>query len=117
MSEVQIGQRQGARAEAAALWRDRLARQSSSGLSVAEFCRQEQVNEVSFYYWRRRLQAAGKSVGSVATSQAFVPIEVVTGNRFACEVIIDRLVCRLSQELDDDSFRRVIRLLREEASR
>jgi hypothetical protein len=41
-------------------WRRRLARFSSSGLTVAEFCRRERVSLASYYYWSRRL---GESVG------------------------------------------------------
>ena len=36
-------------------WRDRIARQASSGKNVAAFCRSEGVTESSFYGWRSRL--------------------------------------------------------------
>jgi hypothetical protein len=38
-----------------AIWRDRLARQATSGLTVAEFCRREGVSVPSWYHWRKRL--------------------------------------------------------------
>jgi hypothetical protein len=38
-----------------ALWREVLARQAESGLSVAEFCRREKLGQPSFYAWRRAL--------------------------------------------------------------
>lgn len=38
-------------------WRKRLRRQGRSGLSVAEFCRRENVSPASFYAWRKRLKA------------------------------------------------------------
>jgi hypothetical protein len=38
-----------------AYWRVVIARQRASGLSVAAFCRQEEVSPASFYAWRRRL--------------------------------------------------------------
>jgi len=37
-------------------WRERLERQRKSGLSIAEFCRQEAVSSVTFYTWRRKLR-------------------------------------------------------------
>ena len=37
-------------------WRGVLQRQAKSGLSVAEFCRQESILGPSFYAWRRRLK-------------------------------------------------------------
>jgi len=36
-------------------WRERLRRQTSSGLSIAAFCAREGVSSASFYAWRRRL--------------------------------------------------------------
>ena len=36
-------------------WRLRLRRQVASGLSIAAFCRREEVSSASFYAWRRRL--------------------------------------------------------------
>jgi hypothetical protein len=39
------------------LWRDRLARFPSSGLTVAQFCAIEACSVPSFYCWKRRLAA------------------------------------------------------------
>jgi hypothetical protein len=39
------------------LWRRRLERQSSSGLSIAAFCVREGLSEASFHSWKRRLRA------------------------------------------------------------
>lgn len=39
----------------AALWGERLRRYERSVLTVAEFCRREEVSVPSFYQWRRRL--------------------------------------------------------------
>ena len=36
-------------------WRKVVSEQERSGLSVGPFCRQRQVSEPSFYYWRKRL--------------------------------------------------------------
>ena len=46
-----------------ALWGERLRQFSSSGLTVAEFCRQEHVSVPSFYQWKRRLQLGGNDLG------------------------------------------------------
>jgi hypothetical protein len=40
------------------LWRCRLARHSTCGLSIAEFCSRERITPSSFSYWKRRLAAA-----------------------------------------------------------
>jgi hypothetical protein len=36
-------------------WRERIAAQRSSGLSVTEFCRREEIGKAGFYYWKRRV--------------------------------------------------------------
>lgn len=38
------------------VWKDRISRQVAGDLSVTKFCRQEQISETNFYYWRRKLQ-------------------------------------------------------------
>ncbi|OHB80897.1 MAG: hypothetical protein A2W31_02600 [Planctomycetes bacterium RBG_16_64_10] len=37
------------------MWRSRLGRFRSSGMSVTRFCHSEQVSVPSFYHWRKRL--------------------------------------------------------------
>jgi putative transposase len=37
-------------------WRELVARQDQSGLSVQAFCRQERLNVWTFYGWRSRLR-------------------------------------------------------------
>ena len=39
------------------LWRQRLQRQSTSGLSISGFCEREGVSSPSFQAWKRRLAA------------------------------------------------------------
>ena len=52
-------------------WRDAVARQRRSGLSVAAFCRQHEVSPAAFYGSRRRL--AGERSGR-STAVSFVPL-------------------------------------------
>ena len=40
-------------------WAGRLRRQAASGLSIAAFCRREQVSPATFYFWKRRLRTEG----------------------------------------------------------
>jgi hypothetical protein len=39
------------------LWKHRLSRHSTSGLSIAEFCARAGIACSAFYYWKRRLAA------------------------------------------------------------
>src|SRR5271166_3669858 len=56
------------------LWRQRLLRHSTSGLSITEFCSRAGVPCSSFYYWKRR-----RAAGSRPTPRhppLFVPLHV-----------------------------------------
>ncbi len=37
-------------------WRERIAQQERSGVSVQDFCKQQGLTEGSFYAWRKRLR-------------------------------------------------------------
>ena len=39
-------------------WRQRIEGQRESGLSIAEFCRRENISTPGFYVWRRKLRQA-----------------------------------------------------------
>jgi transposase-like protein len=41
-------------------WRQRIKRQRESGLSIAEFCRRENISSHGFYVWRRNLREASR---------------------------------------------------------
>ena len=43
--------------EKEAFWRSHLQRQARSGASVAQYCRQQQLAQPSFYAWRREILA------------------------------------------------------------
>src|SRR4051812_27890120 len=40
-------------------WRERIAAQERSGVSVKQFCGQQQITEQSFYYWRNKILKSG----------------------------------------------------------
>jgi len=42
-------------------WRRRLAKFDTSGLTVVDFCRREQVSQASFYYWSKRIRGGDRS--------------------------------------------------------
>lgn len=55
------------------IWKQRIARQRRSGLSVAAFCRQEGCSQHSFYAWTRRLREVERAP---LRSSLFVPLEL-----------------------------------------
>ena len=64
--------------EAQRRWRDRLRRFARSQLSVAEFCRREQVSAPSFYQWRKRLAGTVDDGQDAAhrTPATFLPVQL-----------------------------------------
>lgn len=53
MKEATLEQEKAARSER---WRERIAQQEHSGVSVQDFCKQQGLTEQSFYAWRKRLR-------------------------------------------------------------
>jgi hypothetical protein len=42
--------------ETVQLWRERVARQAASGVTIRQFCDQEGISQATFYAWRRRFR-------------------------------------------------------------
>ena len=60
-----------------ALWRDRVARQLASGLSVAQFCAQERCAKSAFYKWKCQLDLTRpRERRSLASRSPFLPVAV-----------------------------------------
>jgi hypothetical protein len=74
-------------------WRELVARQDRSGLSVQAFCRQERLNAWTFYGWRSRLRkstAVAEDRG-VAREQnrepaSFIDLGALSGGSSRCEI-------------------------------
>ena len=61
-----------------ALWRDRVSRQLSSGLSVERFCSQEQCARSAFYRWKHLLDPMQPpdQCSTLPAPSAFLPVTV-----------------------------------------
>jgi hypothetical protein len=53
MKETTVEQRNADRSE---YWRERIAQQERSGLSVQRFCKEQGLTEQTFYVWRKRVK-------------------------------------------------------------
>jgi hypothetical protein len=71
-------------------WRERIAAQERSGLSVQRFCQEQQLNNPSFYYWRKRLRQQAPvrfalietgAEQAQSTTEALLEVVVPTGER------------------------------------
>jgi Transposase len=67
-------------------WERLLAKQAGSGLSIAEFCRRNEVSAASFYQWRKKLGRRRP------VAEAFVPVAVLGAAtlrvEFPCGVVM-----------------------------
>jgi len=77
-------------------WRELVARQVQSGLSVQAFCQREGINACSLYGWRSRLRAGGASEESAVSQPAraeptaeFIDLGALGPSRSRCEVRLD----------------------------
>lgn len=77
-------------------WRELVARQERSGLSVQAFCRQEQFNAWTFYGWRSRLRkSAALDEDRVVVREenrepaGFIDLGALSGVSSRCEIRLD----------------------------
>jgi hypothetical protein len=97
-----------------ALWRDRISRQLSSGLSVEQFCAQERCARSAFYRWKRQfdLMHPSDQCSTLPAPSTFLPVTVrlvesdahepapieadlPNGIRLRIPIVNVRLACRL----------------------
>jgi hypothetical protein len=84
------------------LWRQLIAQQEQSGLSVRAFCQQHRTSEYSFYQWRKRLaeqlpvQFALVDTGrSASVGVAAVEVILASGDRLRVAPGIEAATLRL----------------------
>lgn len=74
-------------------WRELVARQARSGLSVQAFCRQEHLNTWTFYGWRSRLRKRTAAAEAPATDRepaaGFIDLGALSGSSSRCEIRLD----------------------------
>jgi transposase len=93
-----------------AYWRERVAAFERSGLSVKQFCEQQQITEQSFYVWRKRLRnQPPMRFALVETGVAHPQVSAESG----LELVLptgERL--RIGADVDPSTLRRVLEALR-----
>jgi hypothetical protein len=92
-------------------WRELLAKQSQSGLSIQAFCARQGLREKAFYYWRRLLRSAEPvafalvETGTAQRSgEARLELHLASGERL-----------EIAPGVDAASLRLVLAVLRERA--
>jgi transposase-like protein len=91
-------------------WRERLAEQQSSGLSVKQFCNERGLSSWSFYKWRKQLRQAGtvrfalverRTQGEQGATKADLELVFASGERL-----------RIGRGVDGATLRTVVEALR-----
>lgn len=109
-------------------WREVIRRQAESGLSVAAFCREQQVSPASFFAWRKKLSEADQNVNASPGRDAdashevraqFVPIVIppVPPSSANFEIVgPDGYRVVVPTRFEAESLREILRVLKEIAS-
>ena len=95
--------------ERSAYWRERIAEQERSGMSVQQFCKEKGITEQTFYVWRKRLrkqEPARFALVETGPARQHAPktgleLVLVTGERL-----------RIGTDVDPALLRRVLEALR-----
>lgn len=85
--------RRGTGASKRRVWRDVLARQRRSGLSIRQFCLREGFSEPSFYWWRRELACPTARTTRAASrlrppAVRFAPVTVTPASHSAAYEVV-----------------------------
>jgi hypothetical protein len=108
MAESIVAEKTRAKAEQ---WRERIAEQQGSGLSIKQFCKERGLTSWSFYDWRKRLREAGP-VRFALVERRRLP-EPCSGSNAEMEVVFatgERL--KIRSGVDAATLRMVIEALR-----
>ena len=101
-------------AQRAKVWRGVIRRQKTSGLSVAQFCRQEGLAQASFYKWRKKLAStnARSNNASSANASPFVELELPTFSHASpCEIVLAGCRVVVPPGFDADCLRQLLGVL------
>ena len=94
-----------------AVWAERVAAQAASGLSVARFCREQQVAPWQLHYWRRRVAA----VPARPAPGGFVEVALGAGDGASSGVRLEvgKVAIVLSRGFDEAVLAAVLRAVAE----
>lgn len=82
-------------------WREDIAEQARSGLSVKQFCKNRGIAEHAFYYWRKRLRDPGPvrfalvdRTGASDPPEWNLELTLLTGERLRIATAVDVVTLR-----------------------
>jgi len=82
-------------------WRERIAEQARSGLSIKQFCKDHGIAEHAFYGWRKRLRETGPvrfalvdRTGTLHPPEWNLELTLLTGERLRISAGVDAATLR-----------------------
>lgn len=91
------------------IWEGHIKSWKKSSLTQAEYCRQNNLREKSFTYWKRRLRETAQTVRFVPVSCS-VPSVIKTGMPIKV-VVKDRYVVEVADGFTPGTLKEVLRVL------
>jgi Transposase len=93
-------------------WRERVAGQERSGLSVKQYCKEHGLTECSFYAWRKRLRKAEEPVRFALVEREAAAREESAGEARLELVLASGERLRIGAGVDSTTLRTVLQALR-----
>ena len=97
----------------AAYWQEHISQWSGSGLTQAEYCRQNKISAAAFNWWKRYLRKKSNTQKDSSTPMQFVEVQgiptvdTVSGETY--EVMLSRgRAIKVSRNFDADVLKRLI---------
>src|ERR1051325_3661092 len=82
-------------------WRERIAEQARSGVSIKQFCKERRFSAWSFYSWRKRLRETGPvrfalvdRTGSSESPEWNLELTLLSGERLRIGAGVDAMTLR-----------------------
>jgi hypothetical protein len=97
----------------AVYWQKHISKWSESGLSQAEYCRQNNLSAAAFHWWKGELRRKSKTQKDSSISMQFVEVCGVpparAGRDDTYEVVLSRgRTIRVDRDFDSDVLKRLI---------
>lgn len=93
------------------LWQKRIHNWSTSGLSQADYCRQQGIDPSRFYGWKNRLE----NIASPVAQGEFLPVEILTNeverNPTSVSLWVNGVEIRITHETDETLLSKALSLL------
>ena len=96
-------------------WKNHIKQWESSGLSQAEYCRKYKLSDKSFYYWKRRLKSAGKTISFLqipdSAFQETIPDKIHLNNSLKI-LIHNGLQIEINDNFNPETLKKAVEVLR-----